>query len=86
MTKEEHETYLHYHYASNTATLDTTRPKEKEGLLRSLPDGVATVTEQFVGDKVVGWTIKVPLKHFEPAYKAAREATGHDHRKTDAFS
>lgn len=74
MTEEEHETYLHYHYASNKAVLDTTRPEEKEGLLRSLPNGVATVTEQYVDDKVVGWTIEAPLKHFGPTYEAAREA------------
>ena len=85
MNEKEHETYLHYHYASNTASLDTTRPEEKEGLFRALPDGVATVIEQRVGDKVVGWTIKAPLKYFGPAFEAAREATGHDHRKTDAF-
>ena len=80
MTNEEHETYLRYHYASNTVALDTTRPQEKEGLLRSLPDAVATVTKQRVGDEVVGWTIKAPLRHFGPAYEAAREATGHDHQ------
>lgn len=86
MTEPEHETYLRYHFASCRTVLDTTRPEEKEGLFRHLPDEVATVTKQRVGDKVVGWTIEAPLKHFGPAFEAAREATGNDHRKTDAFS
>jgi hypothetical protein len=71
MTEQEHETYLRFHYASSTAVLDTTRPEEKQGLLRSLPDGVATTTKQHVGDEVVGWTIKAPLHHFGHAFEAA---------------
>lgn len=86
MKKEEHETYLRYHYASNSAVLDTTRPEEKEGLLRRLPDSATTVTEQRVGGRVVGWTIQAPLPHFGPAYEAARESSGQDQRKREAFS
>ena len=68
--EDEHETHLRYHYASNTAVLDTTRPEEKEGLLHSLPDGVAKVKTQRVDDEVVGWTIEVPLYHFGYAFEA----------------
>ena len=68
--EDEHETHLRYHYASNTAVLDTTRPEEKEGLLHFLPDGVATVKTQRVDDEVVGWTIEAPLYHFGYAFQA----------------
>lgn len=73
MTEQEHETYLRFHYTSNTAVLDTTRPEEKDRLLRSLTDGVATITKQRVGDEVVGWTIKAPLHPFKHAFEAASD-------------
>lgn len=76
MIEDEHETYLHYHYSSNTAVLDTTRPDEKDGLLRRLPEGTATVTEQHACGEVVGWTIKAPLRHFCHAFETASRSPG----------
>jgi len=63
MTKVEQETIISFDYGREQVDIYTTRRGEKNGVLRRLPEGVATVTPTVNGEREVAWSIRIPEKY-----------------------